>query len=271
MQNRSHFPIVYDSKHLPAAFPVLLVPYTQRFQKNHSLHYHNVLELGICLSGSGIQFVNEKIYSFTANTVSVIQEGCIHDSHIIIPTPETPPSQWNYLFIDLAQLGIESHITQSFNVFNKELASLLKMMVSEVERQQEHFQEVFIQLLDVFIIKARRLQPCIDQENHNNRSEMVAEVINYIAQKYHEELTVDRLAKEFNMSIGSFRKMITQNLGISPQQYIIHVRLSMAEQLLRTTTKPILSISEEVGFQTLSSFNRLFKKHFGVAPRSIRR
>jgi AraC-like DNA-binding protein len=55
-----------------------------------------------------------------------------------------------------------------------------------------------------------------------------------------------------------------------PQQYLIHVRLSMAEHLLRTTHKQILAISEEVGFRTLSSFNRLFKKQYGYSPRALR-
>lgn len=60
------------------------------------------------------------------------------------------------------------------------------------------------------------------------------------------------------------------NVGMGPQQYIIHVRLSMAEHLLRTTEKPILDIAGEVGFHSLSSFNRLFLRAYGCSPRVLR-
>lgn len=72
------------------------------------------------------------------------------------------------------------------------------------------------------------------------------------------------------MSVSYFRKAFYDNVGMGPQQYIIHVRLSMAEHLLRTTEKPILDIAGEVGFHSLSSFNRLFLRAYGCSPRVLR-
>lgn len=79
------------------------------------------------------------------------------------------------------------------------------------------------------------------------------------------------LADRCNMSVSYFRKLFSANVGMSPQQYILHVRLSHAEQLLRATDQQILSISQETGFQTLSSFNRHFRRVYGMPPSALRR
>ena len=73
------------------------------------------------------------------------------------------------------------------------------------------------------------------------------------------------------MSVSYFRKVFSESVGMNPQQYIIHVRLSMAEHLLRTTNKSILEISQDVGFRSISSFNRLFLRAYGCSPRQFRK
>ena len=45
----------------------------------------------------------------------------------------------------------------------------------------------------------------------------------------------------------------------------------MAEHLLRTTARPVLEISEEVGFGSVSSLNRQFLRAYGLSPRAFRR
>ena len=55
-------------------------------------------------------------------------------------------------------------------------------------------------------------------------------------------------------------------MGVSPLRYLSRVRVVQATVLLRTTETPILEISEEVGFRSVSAFNRNFMDVTGMKP-----
>jgi len=270
MQNRSSLDWLLDEKLFPRDFPTDHIHYTQHFHQDAELHYHRCLEIGRCVEGSGVQFIDNEIYPFASNTISIIQKDCIHDSHIVMTHPSAPPSRWKYIFVDLEKLKVTINRAGSFNTFDVELVHLFEMMFRELEERREGYQQLFLHLLKAFLLKAKRVEPLLRPLKHHPIANQVASALNMIAQSYHADITVDRLAKACNMSLSYFRKVFRENLGVSPQQYIIRVRLSMAEHLLSTTDKKILAISEEVGFNSLSSFNRLFKKTYGISPRHFR-
>ena len=270
MQNRSSLDWLLDEKLFTSDFPTDHIHYTQHYHQDAELHYHQCLEIGRCVEGSGVQFINNEIYPFSSNTISVIQKNCIHDSHIVLTNPVEPPSRWKYIFVDLERLNVALNQIGSFNTYDVELIHLFEMMFHELEDKQEGYRELFVHLLEAFLMKAKRVEPLLRPLKHHPIANQIASALNYIAQTYHADVTVEQLAKTCNLSTSYFRKVFRENLGISPQQYIIRVRLSMAEHLLSTTEKKILTISEEVGFKTLSSFNRLFKKAYGISPRNFR-
>ena len=55
-----------------------------------------------------------------------------------------------------------------------------------------------------------------------------------------------------------------------PLDFINSTRIEKACTLLKSTEKSILSISEQVGYHSISSFNRYFIKVMGVSPRAYR-
>lgn len=271
MSNRSNFPIELDEKQLDPSFPVSCQYYTQQYQTHGILHYHGCMELGRCLKGSGVQFIGGETYPFSGNALTILQKSCVHDSHIIMLDPAEPPSEWQYIFVDLEALGLENPVQHSFLAADKDLRWLYELMFSELERRPEGWQEQFMLLLQAFLRAAARCEPDMRPMKRDPMSDRIAAALHIIATDYAQELSVSELAGRCSMSVSYFRKVFTANVGMNPQQYIIRVRLSFAEHLLRTTDKQILTISEEVGFQSLSSFNRQFHKAYGFAPSAIRR
>ena len=66
-------------------------------------------------------------------------------------------------------------------------------------------------------------------------------------------------------------RLVRAQLGMGLKEWINSLRLTVAEEELLLTRKPIPLIAEEVGFSSLSHFSKLFKERFGVTPAAMRR
>jgi AraC-like DNA-binding protein len=82
--------------------------------------------------------------------------------------------------------------------------------------------------------------------------------------------TVEKIAQHFNMSSRTLNRRVQAIFGITTQKMITFVRLQKAYKLLAETSKSIAEIAEMVGFEHLSYFGMVFKKHFGILPSNLR-
>ena len=92
-----------------------------------------------------------------------------------------------------------------------------------------------------------------------------------IHQKLGENITLDELAEEADMSRTYFCSVFKKLNGITPWEYINIKRIEKAKHLLRTTQKTVLEISLECGFNNLSHFNRVFLRITAQSPSDYRK
>ncbi|MCY1298112.1 Cupin [compost metagenome] len=83
-----------------------------------------------------------------------------------------------------------------------------------------------------------------------------------------EAWTVEKLAELAGMSRFSFGRLFTKRTGQSPIDYLIECRMQLAAELLLDGRVSIALIAERVGYQSERAFRELFKKRFGMSPRS---
>lgn len=93
----------------------------------------------------------------------------------------------------------------------------------------------------------------------------------YIKKNYTENISLDRLATVACQSPSHFQRNFKAVYEQSPLEFITHLRLKKACQLLKKTRLPIGDITLRSGFDDASSFIRLFKKHFGNTPALFRK
>lgn len=93
----------------------------------------------------------------------------------------------------------------------------------------------------------------------------------YLKQHYAERLDIGRLAKLSGMSVRQFERRFNQTFRMSPRTYLVRMRVAIAADLLRTTTRRATEIALEVGFYDHSDFSRQFRRIMGVAPTDYRR
>ena len=99
----------------------------------------------------------------------------------------------------------------------------------------------------------------------------VIDARSYINLHYAERITLDDLSRSISINKFYLQKLFKRCIGLSPNEYLIHTRLTHAKQLLRTSTTPISQIAMDVGINNIGHFITLFKRYEGITPSAYRR
>ena len=291
----------YRNYYLPLHFPVLLL--SGDYWKISDVpsgrqHFHNCLEIGICHSESGfIEIFGEPI-PFKEGDVTVIPQNVPHTTYSA-PGVE---SRWSYIYLDPKELfkGLLPSTWQNTDLsvyslkdfqplFHKEdypyLYQLVKGAIKELEEQRLSYQLSAKGLLlslyiEIYRTEVYEKQGGASQNSDSNLSTTLQELesplsiapaLDYIEDNYAQQFTINDLADLCHWSPTHFRRVFHDIMGTSPLDFVNNTRITKACMMLRTTEDSILNISENVGFRSVSSFNRYFIKKMQMSPRDYRK
>jgi AraC-like DNA-binding protein len=91
-------------------------------------------------------------------------------------------------------------------------------------------------------------------------------VVQYIKEHLTDNLSLEKLSALACMSKATFFRVFKREFGLTPVEYIVRERLTEAKRLLR---QPLITVSDvcmRAGFNNLSYFQALFKKHECMTP-----
>lgn len=97
------------------------------------------------------------------------------------------------------------------------------------------------------------------------------EMITYIRQNYTREISLQEFGMQFHLSEKYVSRYFKEHFHITLSQYINHLRLEHARQLLQESTVPVTEVALQSGYQNVSYFIRCFKKMYGVSPLKYRK
>ena len=98
----------------------------------------------------------------------------------------------------------------------------------------------------------------------------IQEAINFINSNYMNSITVNEIANHVNLSRSYLYRMFIKNLKISPQKYLITLRMYKATLLLKNTKLPIGEVASKVGYSDSLLFSKSFSKYFSMSPLNYR-
>lgn len=251
---------------LPAAFPVDHFEHTQRFKTSRDMHVHDCVELGLCLEGSGVFFIGDRVYPFQKGDVSCILPGHPH----IAQSPNDRPSRWWFCSLSAAAFTEAAAIPNSLLTAQEDCTALLRLLHRALTGG-ETARPVIDHLLRACLAYLGRQAPPRDVLRNAADSLAIMPAIHYISQHYAEPVDIPTLAAACHFSVGHFRTLFKACVGATPMAYLTQVRLLAAADLLCRTDKPIAVIASEIGYTSLSSFNRHFQQSYGLSPREFRR
>lgn len=112
------------------------------------------------------------------------------------------------------------------------------------------------------------LRALVLNQGHYSR---IVQVLSQMHAEFAEELSVERLARQANMSVSTFHQHFKQITRTSPVQYIKRLRLIQARLLLSHDDHNVNRAASAVGYHSVSQFSRDYKRYFGATPMQHRR
>ena len=92
----------------------------------------------------------------------------------------------------------------------------------------------------------------------------------YIDEHKAEDLSLRQVAAAVNMSSFYFCKKFHQAVGCTFTEYLARIRVEAAKKMLLNPNARVSEVAFDAGFQSITHFNRVFKKHAGQAPTEFR-
>ena len=123
-----------------------------------------------------------------------------------------------------------------------------------------------LRLLAIFAQHLASLSNQLSVREENSEAPAIIRARAYITDKHADDLSLDEVAKAVNMSAFYFCKMFKKATGMTFTDYLARVRVEKVRNLLLNPHKRISEAAFEAGFQSLSQFNRVFRKIAGEAP-----
>ena len=287
--------IEYRSYELPVNFPVMLLS-GEKWHisdvKSGKLHFHNCMEIGICHTDRGFMEFDGKPVEFTAGDVTIISRNIPHTTY----SAQGTASLWSYIYVepDGILAGNFNEASSHAKLFRDmvqnihcilhpqdqpDIAFLANEIKKEMEERQTNFRESVRGLFLTFFMKLMRVyQLSLMEESHEpqevaereNRL-VISPALDYIRSNYMDNFPIEKLSDLCHMSPTHFRRLFHEIMLTSPLNYLNTTRVLESCALLRSSEESVLCISEQVGFRSVSSYNRHFQEVMGTNPSEWRK
>lgn len=107
-------------------------------------------------------------------------------------------------------------------------------------------------------------------ENIPDTHRKFSKAMEHIRTHYNQPILVSELAKMCNLSASRFRHSFSIGYGMSPQKFILNLRIQMACQRLAHSKEDLIVIAQDCGFCDQSYFSRQFRKYTELTPQQYR-
>ncbi len=251
-------------------------------------HYHNCLELGVCVTGQGRVELGRRTLDFGPGTVVAAGKGLHHCQE----NTGWPTTHWQYVLIDEEALLREAParhrpaLRRLVDTMRREglyydageESGDLRVVIQSIFRVYEHRGEAARMELEAMTlvlacIMARSVSPALTREAAPVAAPCrpIEPALQYVSENYAQEVRVEALAASCAMSPSYFRKVFLRIMNMTPLEYVNRYRINRAANLMQSTDAPIYQIAAATGFPSPATFNRNFRRYTGKSPAQWRR
>lgn len=243
-------------------------------------HSHSHWEVLIVISGEILHTINDQEYLMKRGDCCLIRQDDMHSLRF-------PPDR---------KESIESHQHLNFT-FTNEFAKRLMGLFGDYDKLSTSKDALKFTIEDSYLntiyYKAILTQNFPREEYVVSTKLMISQILNifweqrvfhnpdypvwfnefltYISHPNNFGKSVEELSKSTAYSYSRLARLFKEFVGTTLVDYINDKKMTHAKRLLRTTTLSMIQISEQIGYNSLSSFNHLFKNTYGLTPSEYRK
>ncbi|EOI3551045.1 cupin domain-containing protein [Cronobacter turicensis] len=152
--------------------------------------------------------------------------------------------------------------------------TLFELLLDESRARRPGRDVVMMHLLQLLLVESLRSDPALSKTAGILRGlqhDRVATALHLIHEKPGADWQIAQLARECAMSRSSFFAVFSETVGMSPMQYLLFWRMSLARKALISGQDNIEQIALQTGYQSASAFSVAFARHAGMPPGEFRR
>lgn len=238
---------------------------------NHYLFHY-------CLSGTGMLYSqNGRKESDTFHIKS--GQGFMifpHQVCMYIADHEIP---WEYVWIEFDGLRVKEAIELAglkpeqpvYKARYKDISETMKEEMLYIVNHKEESPFHLIGHLYLFIDSLVRSSTSVPLGQDSSLREFyLKEAISFIEQNFQNDISVEDIAACCGLNRSYFGKIFHENMGKSPQEFLISYRMTKAAELLKLTALSVADIGNAVGYPNQLHFSRAFKNVYAISPRQWR-
>lgn len=240
-----------------------------------TLHTHPFTELFYVVDGKGEFNIQGQRFPVKPNDFVIINPQVEHTE---LSSPDEP---LEYIVLGINGLSFSNLTPVSegghpFSFFNlrdeqKDILRYLNAMVQEATSQSMSYELVCHNLLEILLIKILRHQHFdLEVGKQSKATKDISFIKHYLETYYHESIQLEDLASMMHLSRFYISHSFKKEIGMSPMEYLIAIRIKESKILLRTTNYSISQVADIVGFTTPTYFSKQFRKSTGISPTDYR-
>lgn len=254
-------------------------------------HKHDFIEIVFITKGRGVQVICNNEYEVSEGDIFILQGSQNHyfkdagQAEIInvMFDPQRSPDLispqvkamdgYSALFILEPGYRNRMHFRNMLHFNRIDMAKaeyILNSMLIEEENKETGY-ELFLKnkLEEIIIFLSRRYsQIRVPKAKSLVR---IGKAIDYLEHNFHNSIYIQQLAELSYMSVRNFQRVFKDATGLSPNDYLLEMRVQHASKLLTETEQAVYDISVDAGITDWFYFSKVFKKKFGVSPLKYRK
>lgn len=243
-------------------------------------HYHPELELTWIVKGQGIRFVGDHVGTFSEGDLVLTGNSIPHNW---VSAQESEGMQKGFvcqfspeLFNHFAEAKYLQPLLRkaSFGISFPDFPDAKKKILSQLIGKPPILRiALLLELLHHLSESKSQQLSSISFERKtslNKHQDRMTIVRTYVLEHLHKTVSLGAISEQVMMTPTSFSRWFKHIAGQSFVDYLSTTRIERACEILLLSHQPISQVAFAVGFESISSFNRNFKKIKGVAPREYR-